>query len=314
MQDATITVIPSLAGCPNGTPMIFHIVVKPMPNVFVNPSSQNVCHNNASQLIDFSGNLDGLATYNWTHDNISIGLGTPGFNDIPPFTVINTGNIPQTSNFSVYATYDGCTGPTVSFSITADPVPIITAITDQQLCGNNSTSAITFTSVNNVAGSVFNWTNSASTIGQPVNGSGNIPSFIVPDSIQNTLTAQFVVIPSYNGCNGTNDTFNIVVLPVPLVYPLASQGDCSGSTTNQVTILGSHDPSATYEWNNDNVSIGISGPVTSNTVPSFTLVGLPNQTTVSTFTVTPSLITNGQTCTGIPQQFTITAVDPIPDM
>jgi hypothetical protein len=89
VQDATITVTPTLAGCPNGTPMTFHIIVKPLPNVFVNPSSQNVCHNNPSQLVDFSGNLDGLATYNWSHDNISIGLGNPGFNDIPPFTVTN---------------------------------------------------------------------------------------------------------------------------------------------------------------------------------------------------------------------------------
>ncbi len=314
VQDATITVTPTLAGCPNGTPMIFHIVVKPLPNVFVNPSSQNVCHNNASQLVDFSGNLDGLATYNWSHDNISIGLGTPGFNDIPPFTGTNTGNISQTSNFTVFASYDGCTGPNTTFTIIVDPVPIITPIPDQQLCGNTLTNAVTFTSVNNVAGSVYNWTNSASTIGQPAIGSGNIPSFTVPDSIQNTLTAQFVVTPSYNGCNGTNDTFNIVVLPVPLVYPLASQGDCSGSTITQVTILGSHDPFASYVWNNDNTVIGISGPVTSNNVPSFTLVGLPNQTTISTFTVTPSLVTNGQTCAGIPQQFTITAVDPIPNI
>jgi len=150
-------------------------------------------HNNASQLVDFSGNLDGLATYNWSHDNISIGLGTPGFNDIPPFTVINTGNIPQSSNFTVFASYDGCTGPNTTFTITADPVPIITPIPDQQLCGNTLTNAVTFTSVNNVAGSVYNWTNSASTIGLPAIGSGNIPSFTVPDSIQNTLTAQFVV-------------------------------------------------------------------------------------------------------------------------
>ncbi|MBM3430144.1 MAG: T9SS type B sorting domain-containing protein, partial [Bacteroidetes bacterium] len=313
VQDATIIVTPSLAGCPNGTAMVFHIVVKPLPNVFVNPTSQNVCHNNATQLVDFSGNLDGLATYNWSHDNISIGLGTPGFNDIPPFTAINTGNIPQTSNFTVFASYDGCTGPNTNFTIIADPVPIITPIPDQQLCGNTLTNAVTFTSVNSVAGSVYDWTNSASTIGQPAIGSGNIPSFTVPDSILNTLTAQFVVTPSYNGCNGTNDTFNIVVLPVPLVYPIASQGGCSGTLTSQVNFTGSHDPQAIYSWNNDNIDIGISGP-SGTLVPTFTLVGLPNTTTVSTFTVTPSLTTNGQTCTGIPQQFTITAVDPIPDI
>jgi gliding motility-associated-like protein len=314
VQDATITVTPTLAGCPNGTPMVFHIVVKPLPNVFVNPVSQNVCHNNASQFVDFSGNLDGSATYNWSHDNISIGLGTPGFNDIPPFTGINTGNIPQTSNFSVYATYDGCTGPNTTFTITVNPVPIIAATPDQQLCGNTLTNPVTFTSVNNVAGSVYSWTNSSPAIGILANGAGDILSFVVPDSLQTTLVSEFVVTPSFNGCNGATDIFTITVLPVPLVYPLVNQGDCAGSTTNPILILGSHDPSAVYTWNNDNNVIGISGPNTTGSVPSFTLVGVPNTTVVSTFTVTPELTTNGQTCVGIPQSFTISAVDPIPDI
>jgi gliding motility-associated-like protein len=314
VQDATIIVTPTLSGCPNGTPMTFHIVVKPVPNVFVNPSSQDVCHNNASQYVDFSGNLDGFATYQWSHDNISIGLGTPGFNDIAPFTATNTGNIPQTSNFSVYATYDGCTGPNTTFTITVNPVPIIVATADQQLCGNTLTNSITFTSVNNVAGSVYNWTNSSPTIGLPATGAGNIGGFVVPDSLQTTLVSQFEVTPSFNGCNGATDIFNITVLPVPLVYPLLSQGNCSGLSTNPVLITGSHDQSAIYTWNNDNQVIGISGPNTTGIVPAFTLVGVPNTTTVSTFTVTPELTTNGQTCTGIPQTFTITAVDPIPDI
>ena len=90
VQDATITVTPTLAGCPSSTPMVFHIVVKPVPNVFVSPISQIVCHNTSSQLVDFTGNLDGLATYNWFHFNQSIGLATTGTNDILPFTGINT--------------------------------------------------------------------------------------------------------------------------------------------------------------------------------------------------------------------------------
>ena len=315
IQDATISVTPTYTGCPNGSPMLFHIVVKPVPNVSVTTTSQNVCHNNSTQLVDFTGNLDGFATYNWTHDNISIGLGTPGFNDIPPFTATNTDCIPQTANFTVVGSYNGCVGSPANFTITVNPVPDIAPIANQQLCGNSSTTPINFASQNCVVGGTFSWTNTEPGIGLPSVGSGNISSIVVPDSVQNPIVAQFVVTPSLNGCNGAPELFNITVLPVPLVYPIPNQGGCSGTSSTAVTFNGSHDPTAIYIWDNDDPSVGISGAGgTTGNLPSFNLVGQTNTTVISTFTVTPQLTTLGQVCSGIPQTFTISAVDPIPNI
>ena len=319
IDSSTITVTPSFAGCTNGIAATFKLFVKLTPNAVVNPISQTVCAGQSTQLVDFTGNLDGVSglVYNWSHSNTSIGIGTPGFNDIPPFTGTNNTNITQTSNFNVYPSYNGCVGDTTSFSITISPRPVINPTPDQNICGNTAISAVNFASSNGISGTTFCWTNTQPIIGLAAADCGNILSVVTPDSILPVIDAEIVVTPTFNGCDGITDTFHIIVHPVPTVNPTADQGGCAGTSTTAVTFSGSHVGSV-YDWTNTNgLAIGLSGPGM-NTVPSFILAGISNTTVTSTFTVTPSLTTtyNGTTltCGGISDLFTIQAVDPIPDV
>ena len=122
-QVATISVDPVLTGC-TGIIQQFQITVKPVPTVAVLPISQTICHDEPTIPVDFSGNISG-ASYDWTHSNISIGIGSPGFGDIPTFTAINTGVLTQTSDFTVTPSFNGCTGETEIFSITVEPKPTV---------------------------------------------------------------------------------------------------------------------------------------------------------------------------------------------
>jgi gliding motility-associated-like protein len=319
IDSSTITVTPSFAGCSNGIPATFKLFVKLTPNVTLNPISQTVCAGQSTQLVNFTGNLDGASglIYNWNHSNTSIGIGSPGFNDIPPFTGTNTTNVPQTSNFNVFPSYNGCVGDTVVFSITVNPIPVINPTPDQNVCGNTTFSPVNFTSSNGINGVTYCWTNTQPIIGIAAADCGNILSVVTPDSIIPIIDAEIVVTPTINGCNGITDTFHIIVHPVPTVNPTTDQGGCAGTTTTAVTFSGSHSNS-TYTWTNTNATaIGYSGPGT-NSIPGFLLTGISNTTVNSVFTVTPSLTTsyNGisLTCGGIPDQFNIQAVDPIPDV
>ena len=319
IDSSLITVTPSFAGCTSGTPATFKLFVKLTPNVTATPTSQSICAGQSTQLVNFTGNLNNAPglVYNWSHANTSIGLGTPGFNDIPPFTGTNNSCIPQTANFSVYPSYNGCVGNTIPFSITVNPVPVINPTQDQTLCGNTSVLPVNFSSSNCINGTTYCWTNSEPLVGLPANGCGDIIPFLTPDSILPIIDAEIVVTPSFNGCNGIKDTFRIVVYPVPTINPTADQGGCAGTMTSPVSFSGSHAASV-YNWTNTNSSaIGFSGPGI-NSVPSFLLTGASNSTVTSTFTVTPSLTTTYSgttlTCSGIADQFTIQAVDPIPDI
>ena len=58
--------------------------------------------------MDFSGNIP-TADYDWVNDNVSIGIGSPGFGDIPTFTATNTGLVIETANLIVTPSFNDFT-------------------------------------------------------------------------------------------------------------------------------------------------------------------------------------------------------------
>ena len=64
--------------------------------------------------------------------------------------------------------------------------------------------------------------------------------------------------PSFNGCTGETENFSITVEPKPTVFPNPSQEWCSGDNTDPILFDGNFGPAgATYNWTNDNITIGL---------------------------------------------------------
>jgi len=97
----------------------------------------------------------------------------------------------------------------------------------------------------------------------------------------------------------------ITVKPVPTVNDPADQTICNNASTTTVTFTGAV-AGATYNWTNDNTSIGLAASGSGN-ITSFTATNSGTTSAVANITVTPTL--NG--CTGSSQSFTIT-VKPTP--
>ncbi|MFM7300914.1 MAG: T9SS type A sorting domain-containing protein, partial [Crocinitomicaceae bacterium] len=85
-----------------------------------NPGNQNVCVGNAINPINFTGN-SANSIYSWTNSNTVIGLGASGSGNIGAFTPSTAG----TSTISVTPTLATCTGATITFTINANPIPIV---------------------------------------------------------------------------------------------------------------------------------------------------------------------------------------------
>jgi gliding motility-associated-like protein len=297
---ATITVTPTLNGC-TGTAQTFTITVNPVPTV-VDPADQTLCAGVSTTAVTFTGN-SASTTYNWTNNNTSIGLAASGTGNIAAFTTINTGSTPQVATITVTPTLNGCTGTPQTFTITVNPIPTVLDPTDQTLCANTATTAVTFTGNN--ASTVYNWTNNTTSIGLAASGTGNIASFTATNTGSTAVTATVTVTPTLNGCTGTPQTFTITVNPVPTVVDPADQLLCAGENTAAVTFTG-NSASTTYNWTNDNTTIGLAASGTGN-IASFTTVNTGTTNQVATITVTPVL----GSCTGTAQTFTIT-VRPLP--
>ena len=270
------------------------VVVLSGPTV-LQPPNQTACNITVTSPVNFSGSTGTL--YNWVNSNPTIGLPAVGSGNIPSFTALNPGNTPVTATITVTPYNYGCSGTPTLFTITVNPTPNVIQPVNQTLCNNTATNAINFSG--NVAGANYSWVNSNPAIGLPAAGVGDIPSFIAINNGATAVTATISVTPSASGCTGVTRTFTITVRPTPNVIQPAEQAVCNGSNTNPVNFTGAIN-GTTYNWTNNNTSIGLGASGTGN-IAAFTALNNSTVPVSATVTVTPSL--NG--CAGPPQAFII---------
>ena len=309
---ATITVTPNYCQyrwktC-SGTAKTFTITVNPIANVNT-VTSQVVCNNTSTTAITFTGSVPGTV-YNWTNDNTSIGLAASGAGTIASFTATNVGTTPVTATITVTPSYTNagttCTGSSKTFTITVNPTATVNAVSNQVVCNNTTTAAITFSG--SVPGTVYNWVNNTPSIGLAANGTGDISSFTATNGGTAPVTATITVTPNYTNagktCSGTAKTFTITVNPIANVNTVTSQVVCNNTSTTAITFTGSV-PGTVYNWTNDNTSIGLAASG-AGTIASFTATNVGTTPVTATITVTPSYTNAGTTCTGSSKTFTIT--------
>jgi gliding motility-associated-like protein len=308
---STITITPQFTNnnvtCP-GSAETFTITVNPIP-VVTALSGSTFCNGTNTNLITISGTG---TTYAWTNSNTAIGLGSSGSGNIAPFPATNSGSTPLTATIGVIPSFTNagvtCAGSNSNSTITVNPTPTVNVINNQVICNNTNTTAIVFSGT----GTSYNWTNTTPSIGLANNGVGNIASFIGSNvSNSNPVIATITATPQYlnNGvtCSGSSSNFTITVNPIPTAIAPASQTLCNGATTNQISFSGT---GTSYNWTNSIATIGIGSSGTGNINP-FTAVNSGINPITSQLTVTPDYTGDGVSCSGIPQNFSIT-INPTP--
>ncbi|NBN99541.1 MAG: hypothetical protein EBV19_09945, partial [Flavobacteriia bacterium] len=283
--------------------------VNPIPSV-TPIAAQVICAGTTSNAINIAGPVNG-AVYAWTNNNTNTGLGASGTAVIPAVLGTNATNSPISSTVTITPTYTNnaltCTGANSTYTFTVNPIPTVSALPNQQVCSGN-TVTLNFTSPNNIAGTVYNWTNNNTTIGLGASGVGNI-SFSSINATNGPVTANLVVTPAFsNGgvaCPGVPDTVQITVLPTPVANALTPQVLCANNSSMAVNLTATPAGSV-FTWTNTNASIGLAASGNGN-IPVFTATNNGTVPISGTISIIPSLTTNGQACPGAPvsTQFTV---------
>ena len=292
---ATITVIPVANGC-NGASSTFTITASPKPDINSVANQTAICSNAFTTAVTFSGSLPST-TFNWTNDNIATGLAASGTGDINAFAVTNASTNFITSTITVTPVLNGCAGINTSFTIAVKPTPNTNNVPNQGLCNNASTTAVIFSG--GVASSSFNWTNDNPAIGLAASGSGDINSFTAINLGNSTVTAIITVIPTANLCDGLSASFSISASPMQTMNNVANQTLCNTATTLPIIFSGAT-AGSTYNWTNDNPSIGLAA-TGSNDIASFIVSNTGTSTISGSIVVVPVL--NG--CSGNSTSFSI---------
>jgi gliding motility-associated-like protein len=295
----TYTFTPTAGQCAEDT--IMEVAVKPIPELTA-VASQTVCVGESVNAISYNSTVVG-STINWTNNTSSIGLSASGTGDINAFNGANPGNTPLTGTITATPRANGCDGLPITFSVTVDPIPVLTAITSQTVCAGQTVNGINFNS--SVTGTTVNWTNTEPTIGLAASGNTDIASFTGINTGNTSLQGTITATPIANECDGLPQTFSITVNPIPVLTSVASQTVCAGQTVNGVTFSSSVSGS-TIDWTNTEAGIGLSANGTGN-ISSFTGINNGTTPTIATLSAIPSA--NG--CDGLAQTFSVT-VNPNP--
>ncbi len=307
---SNITVTPTLNGC-TGTSINTSITVYPTPTVDT-IANQTVCVGSpVSQSFASTFNATGTE-YMWSNTNTAIGLGANGFGDIASFTTTNATNTPISGTVTVTPYVVNGTGISYGFI--------------------NNGSSSTF---NAPAGAIFTGVQFAS-YGDPSGGQGNYAvgscssansqSIIEALALGNnsfSVTADdatfgatcsggnLAITLEYSYiCEGTPETFDITVNPIPTVDATSDILVCNGSPVS-ATFTSSFGVSGTvYTWSNDLTTIGL-GATNTGDIASFNGTNTGTSAVTANVTVTPSYTNNSVVCTGTADAFTIT-VNPTP--
>ena len=299
---AVISVTPTANGCV-GPDLSFMFIVNPIPTV--DPLLDEVlCHNTSTAAVLFSNSVVST-TYGWTNSSSNIGLPASGSGDIASFTALNPGISPETGTIVITPTALGCVGITDSLTITVNPIPVVDPVIDQTLCNTILTQPVVFSGP--VIGTIFDWTNTISSIGLASNGTGDIASFVASNVGVYSDTAVISVVPTVHGCVGPDLSFMFIVNPTPIVDSLLDQVLCHNTSIAAVQ-FSSPVFGTTYTWINSNVSIGLSASG-SGDIASFTALNPGTSLETGTIAVTPSALG----CIGITDSLAIT-VNPLPEV
>jgi len=239
-----------------GTPIQFTITINPVPTVNAIPN-QTVCAGTNIPSIVFGSNIPGV-TFTWSRTVPTPDIGaipTNGIGNVPAFTATNTSGAPITSTFTVFATYTGtigspCPGPTITFTITVNPTPIVNPVTNKTFCFHTLVPSIVFNS--SVPSATINWSQtSGPNIGlNPTSGTGFIPTFLGVNNTNGPVTATFTVTASLttNGvtCTGPPMVFTITICYQMFPTILGDTYVCPGQTVTYT--VGNANPNSIYTW------------------------------------------------------------------
>jgi hypothetical protein len=312
---ATITVTPTYtnAGISTvGTSKTFTITVNPTPQVNL-PANQVVSNGQSTAAVNFATvNTGGTTTYAWTNNTTSIGLAASGTGNIAAFTAINTGTAPVVATITVTPTYSNAGLSTVGtpqvFTITVNPSGQVNQPANQVLNHGQTTTAVTFSTINTGGTTTYAWTNNTTSIGLAASGTGDIAAFTAINTGTAPVVATITVTPTYTNGGltfaGVPKTFTITVNPIPTVNAVANQVVCNNSQLASVTFSGAV-TGTVYNWTNNTTGIGLAASGTGN-LPVFTAINTTTSPIIATITVTPTFTNGGVTATGLPKTFTIT--------
>ena len=306
------TITPLAVGC-FGNDTIYTVTVKPKPEITTTPLTYTLCSPDTIHIPLTSQ----VATPSFDWVAVASSGNVTGYSDGTGSVIhqglTNTGYDIETVFYGVDISADGCTGNTVTFTVTVNPRPDLTTTPLIHSQCNDLNTGITLTS--NVSGTLFTWIATASSGNLSGQSNSVAPGTVINQAIHNSGsdidTVYYTIVPEARSCTGDTMIYKVAVYPTPdLSNSPPSQQQCNNLNTN--TTLTSHITGTLFTWtasgSSPNVS-GFSDNITPTAIIDQTLFNSGFNIETVTYHLTPTA--NG--CDGQVADYIVT-VFPTPDL
>ncbi|MBP6458576.1 MAG: gliding motility-associated C-terminal domain-containing protein [Crocinitomicaceae bacterium] len=286
--------------CPDDSTVSIGIGSNPSVNDI---DDQSLCDGDAFDKVAFTGNPGTI--FEWSNNNVSVGLPLSGTNDIASFIAKGTvaGGTDQVSMITVVPRIGNCIGTARSYKYKVRAKPNIKATlqnsvsVDTSFCkGGNATIVATGAYKNEY----YTWTPNNLLVGNQLTGSTVITS---TDSTQRYIVRGQSQFGCYNFDTVTINVYN------PKVLSLSDTTVCAGTSFNKITFKGNV-PTPYFEWTNSNPTIGLTFNGIGDIIP---FIGVNNssqtkQTALISVTPKYTIPSNGMTCIGVQTKFFLNVI------
>ncbi|MEQ8703848.1 MAG: PKD-like domain-containing protein, partial [Phaeodactylibacter sp.] len=315
----TYTITPTGPGPTNcvGAPFDFVVTVEPTPEVNAN-STAVICDGGDTDIVlDDNGVVGSVATtYTWTAAVTTApdGGALTGFSDGSGAsitqTLTNTGTNQGVVTYTITPFIGTCAGSAITVDVTVNPSGQVNDPANDVVCvGDNVPELVLTTNNDEINGTTtYSWANNNTAIGLGGAGTGNVPAFTTTNTGTTPITGTITITPTYTedgvSCVGPTQNYTVTVNPLGQVDDPADQVVCEGDLTTVNFITQNSGGTTSYAWTNDNTDIGLGASGTGNI--SFTATNTGTEPIIANLVVTPTFENAGESCTGTPQNFTIT--------
>ena len=269
----TYKLTPTVTGCTSTTSNLV-VTVNPKPTVTVTttPANGEICNGGSATLKGA-----GASTYTWDNGVVDGTAFSPTATKI--YTVTGTDA-------------NSCTN-TATATITVNPLPVITPLTDTKICSGSATQLQNLAA--DIANSTFTYTattsNAAAVTGFSAANAGTSVTSIPSETITSTSTVQedvayVITANSPKGCVSASTITYKVLIDAPAVAKVT--GTNLSSCLDPQTLPGSQPPAGqTVQWN----TVSGNGTITDPTLFNSTISLGAGQSGTFTMTVTSGLCT-----------------------
>jgi hypothetical protein len=264
----------------------FTLTVRPKPILMLSSLNTTLC--NGTTFNQTLTSLPKGAAFNFTTDNVTIGLLTSTTSRGLKFVALNTKGEVQNAHISITPVLNGCMGSSQFIQMVVLPTPVVYQPSDLLVCSSEAVSVL-FSGL--LTGTTFHWTNDNPSVGLPSAGSGNLNFRTAANITGVNQVANIVVTPYLNGCEGQPKSFKISVKPAPILSTTTFNFCVNDSVHIELKTNLLAATTETFIWANDNTKTGIPLNGSSKVLDFIAQSNLP--TTVMTAHLTVSTIADG---------------------